>query len=82
MILNIWKTQSTHNNQILNDKKQELQNIREQKLKGEFVRSRLKWISDGEKPSKYFCGLEKKTILKKTIRKLELCDETVITDQN
>ena len=75
------ETQSTHNDQILNDKKQELQNIREQKLKGEFVRSRLKWISDGEKPSKYFCGLEKKNYTEKTIRKLELCDETVITDQ-
>ena len=59
------ETHSTYNDQILNDKKQELPNIREHKLKGEFVRSRLKWISDGEKPSKYFCGLEKKTILKK-----------------
>ena len=61
------ETHSTYNDQILNDKKQELQNIREHKLKGEFVRSRLKWISDGEKPSKYFCGLEKKTILKKQL---------------
>ena len=33
------ETHSTYNDQILNDKKQELQNIREHKLKGEFVRS-------------------------------------------
>ena len=75
------ETHSTYNDQILNDKKQELQNIREHKLKGEFVRSRLKWISDGEKPSKYFCGLEKKNYTEKTIRKLELSDKTVIMDQ-
>ena len=73
------ETQSTHSHQILDDKKQELQNIREQKLKGELVRPRLKWISDGEKPSKYFCGLEKKTILKKQFENQNLSDETVIT---
>ena len=38
----------------LNLLQQELSNIRETKLKGSFIRSRVKWIDEGEKPTKYF----------------------------
>ena len=50
-------------------------------MKGHFVRSRLKWLSDGEKPTKFFCNLEKRNYTEKTIRKLELSDGTIIVDQ-
>ena len=46
------------NAELLQDKKQELQKLRDIKMKGELVRSRLQWLKDGEKPSKYFCNLE------------------------
>ena len=39
-------------------KRAELESIREQKLKGSRIRSRIKWVEQGEKPTKYFCNLE------------------------
>ena len=57
---------------ILEDKKVELEQMRKSKLKGELIRSRIRWLSEGEKPSKYFCNLEKKNFLAKTIRSVQL----------
>ena len=57
---------------LLEDKKVELEQIRKSRLKGELVRSRIQWLSEGEKPSKYFCNLEKKNFLAKTIRSVQL----------
>ena len=34
------------------------------------IRSRARWIEEGEKPSKYFCNLESRNFLNKTIRKI------------
>ena len=42
----------------LNDKKKELEEIREYKLKGALIRSRWQNINMGEKPSKTFLNLE------------------------
>ena len=36
----------------------ELNNIRQGKLKGHIIRSRVQHIDQGEKPTKYFLGLE------------------------
>ena len=69
------------NQQLLDDKKQELEKLREHKLRGHLVRSRLKWLDEGEKPSKYFCNLEKRNFTEKTIRKLKLSDGSTLTDQ-
>ena len=45
------------------------------------MRSKCKWIESGEKPSKYFCALEKRNYVSKNIVKLESQDRQ-ITDQN
>ena len=34
-------------------------NIRQEKLKGHMLRSKAQYTDEGEKPTKYFCGLEK-----------------------
>ena len=57
---------------LLEDKKVELEQIRKLKLKGELVISRIQWLIEGEKPSKYFCNLEKKNYFTKTIRSVQL----------
>ena len=44
----------------LEQKKLLLQELREKKIKGMIVRSRLQWLNHGEKPSRYFCSLEKR----------------------
>ena len=57
------------NMELLNDKRQELQKLRDIKMKGELVRSRQQWLKDGEKPSKYFCSLENRNFIDKTIKR-------------
>ena len=60
----------------------ELENIRENKLKGYLIRSRAKWIEDGEKPSKYFCSLESSHYVNKSIPFIELENGVKLQDQN
>ena len=69
------------NSDILEDKKMELMEIRKTKLKGQLVRSRAKWVEDGEKPSKYFCNMESRNYHSKLITKLETEQGHVLTDQ-
>ena len=52
--------------------KEELQLIRAERLAGVLVRSRGRWIEEGERPTKYFCGLEKRQYTKKYISSLEI----------
>ena len=67
--------------QNLESKKQELETIRKEKMRGKIVRSRVKWIEEGEKPSKYFCGLESRNFTSKIIPKVEREDGQIITNQ-
>ena len=67
--------------QLLSDKKVELQKIREYKIKGQQLRNKMQWLSEGEKPTRYFCNLENKHFIEKTIKKLQLSDGRFITDQ-
>ena len=61
--------------------KTELQDIRHEKLKGYMIRSKAQNIDQGEKPTKYFCGLEKHNYTSKTISQVEKEDGSVITNQ-
>lgn len=62
-------------------KKNELQAIRKEKLQGIMVRARLRWAEQGEKPTKYFCSLESRNYVNKTISKLIKEDGKIITKQ-
>lgn len=62
--------------------KNELINIRHEKLKGHMIRSRAQYIDQGEKPTKYFCALEKHNYVSKIICNLEQEDGNKITDQD
>lgn len=61
--------------------KTELYEIRQDKLKGYIIRSRAQYIDKGEKPTKYFCGLEKHNYVSKTIQQLEKPDGTILIEQ-
>ena len=61
--------------------KNELINIRHEKLKGHMIRSRVQYIDQGERPTKYFCALEKHNYVPKIICNLELEDGIKITKQ-
>ena len=66
---------------MLQDKKQELQKLRDVRLRGELVRSRLQWLKEGERPSKFFCNLESQNFIDKTMKKIQLNNGSVVTDQ-
>lgn len=67
---------------LVSEKKLELESLRKEKLQGHVIRSRAKWVEEGEKPSKYFCSLESRNFLNKTIKKVEMDENTTIYDQS
>ena len=55
--------------------------LRENKMKGEQIRSCIQWLSEGEKTSKTFCNLETKYFIEKTIRMLQIQNRQHIYEQ-
>ena len=70
------------NADLISAKKTELENLRKEKLQGHIIRSRAKWVEEGEKPTKYFCNLERRNFLNKTIKKVELEENRTIYNQS
>ena len=66
---------------LLDNKRTELENITEEVMRGHQVRSRVQWLSEGERPTKYFCSLEHRNDIDKTIKKVIKEDGLVLTDQ-
>ena len=60
----IKKLYDSYNNQ--------LQELRQGIVKGAIMRSKVQWFEEGERVSKYFCALEKRNFINKTITKLNL----------
>ena len=55
------------NHDQIKAKKDELKIIREKKLQGTLVRSRARWVDQGEKPTRYFCNLENRNFISKHV---------------
>ena len=54
------KYYTRENEDGLKTKQKELQELRKKKMEGMLIRSRARWIGEGEKVSKYFCNLERR----------------------
>ena len=54
----------------LEDKRNQLEEIRQKKIEGVMLRSRCRYTDMGEKPSKYFLTLENRNFTSKVITKL------------
>ncbi len=68
-------------NQLLKEKENELKDVRKDKMEGVLVRSKTRWMEDGEKPSKYFLNMEKRNFVNKTINNIvRECDNSVLKD--
>ena len=59
---------------------EELKLIRQDKIEGLSTRAKAKWHLEGEKPTNYFCNLEKFHRSEKTMEKLILDNKEEITD--
>jgi hypothetical protein len=56
-----------------------LENLRKEKLKGNMIRSKARWVEEGEKPTKYFCHLESRNYLKQNYeKKVEIPEKGVV----
>ena len=55
---------------VLERKKEELYRMRKEQMKGVLIRAKARWIEEGERPTKYFCGLEKRQYIHQKIHEL------------
>ena len=76
------KNRSEEDLDLLGVKKEKLKQIREKRMEGVLLRSRARWIAEGEKASNYFCNLEKRHYVSKNMPKLIDQHENTVTNQN
>ena len=74
--------QNNLNNTLLEEKRETLKDMRTKKLEGLKVRSRAKWIDQGEKVTKYFCNLENRNYVSKNMPNVWKKDGSKTTNQN
>ena len=67
---------------VIDVKKRDLENIYDYRAKGAILRSKARYVEDGEKNSSYFLNLEKRNYTKKCIHELKNIDGDVITGSN
>jgi len=67
---------------LLEEKRHRLQELREKHLNGMIIRSRIQWLQEGEKPSRYFCNLENRNFCNKRMCFLEKDNGEMIFDEN
>ena len=56
---------------LVEEKRSALESIQKEKMQGHIVRSRARWVEEGEKPTKYFCNLESRNFINKTIKRVD-----------
>ena len=61
---------TTENVDLIEKKKSDLKILRQEKLRGCYIRSKMQWVEGGEKPSFFSINLETKIFTNKTIPKL------------
>ena len=66
---------------LIEDRKSQLQEIRNRRLEGMIIRSRVRWLQEGEKVSRYFCNLENRNFCSKSLGFLERGDGSTIFEQ-
>ena len=59
-----------------------MEELRNNNIKGNIVRSTLRWLHECEKPITFFCNLESKNYVEKTIKKVQLKNGSIVTNQN
>ena len=65
----------------LENLKGDLELMRSKKIEGLIIRSKAQWISHGEKATRYFCNLEKRNYLNKTVGFLDRGNGHIISEQ-
>lgn len=61
--------------------KKELEDSRAKRIRGSLIRSKAKWVHEGEKPTSYFLNLENRNFTSKIIPNIQKENGEFITDQ-
>lgn len=69
------------NHSELENKRKELNTIRNKKLEGVRIRSKAKWVDEGEKVTNYFCSLENRNFVSKCMSQLETHSGQMLNSQ-
>ena len=77
---NLSESPSQELKKKLEEKQTELEKIREPKIKATMIRSRARWVELGERPTTYFCSLEKRNYTNKALPFIQL-EDRVVTKQ-
>ena len=80
-IENLEHSLNRFNQTELDNLKAELELLRDKRIKGIALRSKVKWITDGEKINKYFCNLESRNYNDKMLPLIELDNGDIIDSQ-
>ena len=80
-IQDLEKSSTQISQETLDNKKAELETLRQKAITASAIRARAQWINEGEKPTRYFCSLEKHNYVEKTIKCIELQNGDTIHDQ-
>lgn len=65
----------------LENLKNDLELLRSKQIDGLIIRSKAQWISHGEKATRYFCSIEKRNFLNKTVGFLDGGNGNIISEQ-
>ena len=80
--IQLFEADLKHNSvPLLEEKKNQVQAIRNRRLGGMMVRSRVKWLQDGERASRYFCNLEKRNYTSRSMSFIETRDGQAVFSQ-
>ena len=80
--IQVLENEENINYELVENKRKELYTIRQIKMEGVKIRSKARWINDGEKVTKYFCNMENRNYISKCMNSLRKVNGNLITEQN
>ena len=68
--IQVLENEENINYELVENKRKELYTVRQIKMEGVKIRSKIRWLNDGEKGTKYFCNMENRNYISKCIHSL------------
>ena len=78
--IQVLENEENVNYALVENKRNELYTSRQIKMEGIKIRSKARWINDGEKVTKYFCNMENRNYISKCTNSLRKENGNLITE--
>lgn len=80
--IQLLQSESILNHDLLRTKNQTLEDLRRKKMEGVKLRSKAKWVDEGEKVTQYFCNLENRNFMSKCMPSLISNSGEILNEQD